>query len=115
MCSGVIWKTIFTEHSLTVHQDMPLESLLYKEKSLHLLNVEMMASSLGLNSSDGLEENGNVCCGQMNPCFSLIWGENRIEFSVPKTEILFFPLQSIFNQISIKICSYFIQKNYVVQ
>jgi len=37
--------------------------------------------------SDGLEENGNVCCGQMNPCFSLIWGENRIEFSVPKTEI----------------------------
>jgi len=36
--------------------------------------------------SDGLEESGNVCCGQMNPCFSLFWGETVIEFSVPKTK-----------------------------
>jgi len=46
MCSGVIWKTIFTEHSLTLHQEMPLESLLRKEKALHQFYVEMPASSL---------------------------------------------------------------------
>jgi len=31
MCSGVIWKTVFTEHSVTLHQEIPLESLLRKE------------------------------------------------------------------------------------
>jgi len=51
MCSGVIWKTIFTEHSRALHQKMPLESLLHKEKAFHQFYVEMPASSLGLSSS----------------------------------------------------------------
>jgi len=36
--------------------------------------------------SDGLEGSGNACCSQMNPCFSLFLGENRIKFSVPNTD-----------------------------
>jgi len=51
MCSGVIWKTIFCEHSLMLHQEMPFESLLLKEKALHQFYVKMLASSLGLSSS----------------------------------------------------------------
>jgi len=51
MWSGVIWKTIFTEHSLTLHQEMPVETLLRKDKDLHQFFVEMPASSLGLSSS----------------------------------------------------------------
>jgi len=27
--------------------------------------------------SGGLEESGNVCCGQMNPCLSLFWKNGR--------------------------------------
>jgi len=71
MSSGVIWKTIFTEHGLTLHQEMPLESLLRKEKAVH----QFYAASSGPELvSDGLEDSGNVCCGQMSPCFSLFFG-----------------------------------------
>jgi len=59
MCSGVIWKTIFTEHSLTLHQEMPLESLLRKENGLHQFYVEMPGEFSGPELiSDGLEESG---------------------------------------------------------
>jgi len=49
MYSRVIWNTIFTEHSLMLHQEMPPESLLLKEKALHQFYMEMAASSLGLS------------------------------------------------------------------
>jgi len=53
MGSGVLWKTIVTEHSLTLHQEM-----LRLEKALHLSNASQMSKR-------------NVCFGKMNPCFSL--------------------------------------------
>ena len=63
------------------HQEMPLESLLCKEKAIHLFYAEMPASS------DGLEDSGKVCCGQMSPCLSLFLEKKMdIEFSVPKTK-----------------------------
>jgi len=34
--------------------------------------------------SDGLEDSGKVCSGQMRPCFSLFWGKIDIGLSVPK-------------------------------
>jgi len=50
---------------------MPLESLLRKDKALHQFNAQILIS-------DGLEQSGNVCCGQMSQCFSLFLEENAI-------------------------------------
>jgi len=83
MYSQVIWKTIFTEHSLMLHQEMPLECLFKGESFTSVLCGDGGEFSGPELISDGLEESGNVCCGQMSPCFRLIWEENGIEFSQP--------------------------------
>jgi len=62
-------------HSLPLHQEMQLESLLLNEKAIHLFNAEMLLSSLGPSSSHGPKQNGNMWCDQMNPHFSLYWGK----------------------------------------
>ncbi len=36
--------------------------------------------------SDSQKDSGNVCCGQMSPCFSLFLGKTDIKFSVLETK-----------------------------
>jgi len=55
MCSRVLWKTAVT------YQLMLLETLSRKEEAIHLFNAEMLASSLGLCSSQMIQHTVEVC------------------------------------------------------
>ncbi|KAK7125490.1 hypothetical protein R3I93_020994 [Phoxinus phoxinus] len=81
MCSGVLRKTVFTEHSLTLHQEMPLESLSRKEKAV--LCGDAGEFSRPELISDGLKHSVNVCWGEMSPCFSFLGGHRVLS---PKDE-----------------------------
>ncbi len=86
MGSGVLQKTIVIYHSLLLHQEMQLESLLLEEKVIHQLYAAMLQSSLGQSSSQIVKKSENVCCAQMSPHFNLFPGKTDLEFSVPKTK-----------------------------
>ncbi len=86
MGSGVLQKTTVTYHSLLLHQEMQLESLLLEEKAIHTFYAAMLQSSLGQSSSQIVKKSENVCCAQMSPHFNLFPGKTDLEFSVPKTK-----------------------------
>jgi len=59
--------------------------LLRKEKAIHLFNAEMVPSSLGLISSQTLQNTVEMGAVIMSPRFSLFFGGRRdVELSVPK-------------------------------
>ncbi len=86
MGSGVLQKTTVIYHSLLLHQEMQLESLLLEEKVIHQFYAAMLQSSLGQSSSQIVKKSENVCCAQMSPQFNLFLGKMNMEFSVPKTK-----------------------------
>ncbi len=61
MGSGVLQKTTVIYHSLLLHQEMQLESLLLEEKAIHTFYAAMLLGPLGQSSSQIVKKTVKMC------------------------------------------------------
>ena len=89
---GVLQKTIITQHSPWLHQEMPLETLPCKDKSIHQYYAETLPSFLGLSLSQMIWKTVEMWSDECT--IQLVLGKMDIQLKIKGTIQTFFSERS---------------------